>query len=192
MLMKPQSINPLKKMIFFLIFIFASAVCIGQPTIDDAESNFSKGLSAYQQHDYATAVVWIQKAAEQGLAKAQYQLGHLYSEGRGVTKNKQEAFKWIQKAAEQGHTKAQYNLGLMYASGYGVTQNIQEAVKWYQKAAEKGNPEAQYFLGRMYYIGKGVTQNNQEAVKWYEKAAGQSGHGIGKQLAVRALQLLAK
>jgi len=73
-----------------------------------------------------------------------------------------------------------------------VTQNHQEAVKWYRVAAIQGNPEAQYFLGRMYEKGQGVTQNNQEAVKWYRVAAGHNGHGIGKQLAVAALQQLGK
>lgn len=186
------SINPLKKIIFSLIFIFASGVCIGQPTIDEAESNFSKGLSAYQQHDYATAIVWFQKAAQQGDTEAQFYLGHLYRKGLGVTKNLQESFKWLQKAAEEGHIRAQYNLGLMYASGYGVTRNDQEALKWYRVAAQQGNPEAQYFLGRMYEKGQGVTQNNQEAAKWYRVAAGHKGHGIGKQLAQAALQQLSE
>jgi len=105
--MKPQiSINPIRKLILFLIFSLTSAVCIGQPTI--AESNFSKGLSAYQQHDYATAIVWFQKAAQQGDTEAQFYLGHLYRKGKGVTKNLQESLKWIQKAAEQGHIRAQF------------------------------------------------------------------------------------
>ena len=186
--MKPL-INPLK-IILLLIFSLTSAVCIGQPTIDKAESNFSKGLTAYQQHDYATAVAWFKKGAQLGNPKAQFYLAHLYRKGLGVTKNLQEYVKWITKAAEQGHVRAQYNLGIIYASGYGVTKNDQEAVKWYQKAAEHGNPEAQYLLGRMYYLGKGVTQNKQDAIKWYKIAAEHDGHGIGKQLAVAALQQL--
>jgi TPR repeat protein len=186
------SVNPMKKILFFVVFVLASTICIGQPVVDAAKSNFSKGLSAYEQHDYATAIAWIKKAAEQGNSEAQYQLGHLYRQGKGTTKNIEESFKWIKKSAEQGYIKAQYNLGLMYASGYGIAQNNQEAIKWYQKAAEQGNPEAQYFLGRMYYQGKGVTQNNQEAIKWYKVAAGNKGHGIGKQLAVAALQQLDK
>ena len=189
--MKAQiSINPIKKMSLFLILIFASAVCIGQPTV--AESDFSKGLAAYEQSDYATAVTLFTKAAQNGDMEAQFYLGHLYRKGLGVTLNKEEAFKWLKKAAEQGYVRAQFDLGLMYASGYGVTKNIPEAIKWYRVAAQQGNPEAQYFLGRMYHKGQGLTQSNEEAKKWYKVAAGNGGHGIGKQLAVAALQEMGK
>jgi len=186
--MKPQSIK--RKISLFLILIFASAVSIGQPTV--AESDFSKGLAAYDQSDYATAAVLFQKAAQQGDMEAQFYLGHMYRKGVGVTKNKQESFNWLTKAAEQGHIRAQFNLGLMYASGYGVAKNIPEAIKWYRVSAQQGNPEAQYFLGRMYHKGQGLTQSNEEAKKWYKVAAGNSGHGIGKQLAAAALQEMGK
>ena len=186
--MKALSINPIKKMSLSLILILASAVCIGMP----AETDFSKGLAAYELSDYATAAVLFKKAAQQGDMEAQFYLGHLYRKGVGVTLNKEESFKWLTKSAEQGHIRAQFNLGLMYASGYGVTKNIPEAIKWYRVSAQQGNPEAQYFLGRMYHKGQGLTQSNDEAIKWYKVAAGNSGHGIGKQLATAGLQELGK
>jgi TPR repeat protein len=64
-------------------------------------------MSVYKQGDYATSIVWFRKAAEQGHASAQYNLGMMYLKGQGVTHNYQEAAKWFQKAAEQGHAKAQ-------------------------------------------------------------------------------------
>ena len=46
---------------------------------------------------------WYRKAAEQGHANAQCNLGYCYKYGEGVETNKAEAVKWYRKAAEQGH-----------------------------------------------------------------------------------------
>ena len=77
------------------------------------------------------------KAAEQGDAAAQYNLGVMYDEGKRVTRDDAEAVKWYRKAADQGHAKAQYNLGLMYTNGQGVKRDDVEAVKWFHKAADQ-------------------------------------------------------
>ena len=113
------------------------------------------------------------KAAEQGDADVQYNLGMMYFEGRGIEEDDVEAAKWYRKAAEQGNAKAQNELGDMYEYGVGVEQDDAEAVKWYRKAAEQGDADAQYELGDMYSIGLGVEQDDAEAVKWYRKAAEQ-------------------
>ena len=123
--------------------------------------------------DYKEAVKRYRKAAEQGDANAQFNLGLMYAQGQGVTQNYKEAVKWYTKAAEQGVAAAQSNLGVMYDQGQGVTQNYREAVKRYRKAAEQGVAAAQYNLGVRYDQGQGVTQNYKEAVKWYTKAANQ-------------------
>ena len=82
------------------------------------------------------------KAAEQGDASAQYNLGLHYVDGRGVTKDDAEAVRWYRKAAEQGNADGQFELGYMYESGKGVAKDGVEAVKWYQKAAALGNANA--------------------------------------------------
>jgi len=134
--------------------------------------------------DYAEAVKWYRKAAEQGHARAQYALGFMYESGRGVTQDDSEAVKWYRKAAEQGDASAQSNLGLMYESGRGVTKDDSEAVKWYRKAAKQGNANAQFALGVMYQNGRGVTKDDSEAVKWYRKAAKQGNANAQSNLGV--------
>jgi TPR repeat protein len=52
----------------------------------------------------------IRKAADQGHAKAQYNLGVMYEKGEGVQQNYSEALKWYKKAADQGHAGAQSKL----------------------------------------------------------------------------------
>ena len=73
--------------------------------------------------------------AQWGNAKAQYNLGMKYAQGRGVPKDDQQAAAWYQKAAEQGMAYAQTALGTMYEQGIGVTQDDQQAAAWYKKAA---------------------------------------------------------
>jgi len=52
--------------------------------------------------DAAEAVKWYRKAAEQGHALAQTNLGFMYEKGDGVPKDAAEAVKWYRKATEQG------------------------------------------------------------------------------------------
>ena len=125
--------------------------------------------------DYAQAVHWFRKAAEQGYADAQNNLGVMHKRGRGVKKDDAQAIYWHRKAAEQGHAKAQFNLALRYNKGQGVKQDYTQAIYWYRKAAEQGHADAQNNLGVMYKNGQGVTEDNAQAIYWYQKAAEQ-GH----------------
>ncbi len=102
-----------------------------------AWAGFDEGVAAYNRGDYATAVREWRPLAEQGYAKAQYNLGVTYRKGRGVPQDYAEAMKWFRKAAEHGNTGAQGKLGIMYAKGQGVPQDYAEAMKWYRKAVER-------------------------------------------------------
>ena len=57
--------------------------------------------------DLEEAIKWWRKAADQGDANAQFNLGWAYSNGEGVAKDSEEAAEWFRKAAEQGHAGAQ-------------------------------------------------------------------------------------
>ena len=143
-----------------------------QPQTDSKANEYlALGSQASQNGKYAEAVKWFRKAAEQGEAFAQYNLGVMYADGEGVTQDYAEAVKWYRMAAEQGIAEAQFNLGNAYNSGQGVAQNYAEAVKWYSKAAEQGLAEAQFSFGYAYYSGKGVTQDYARALMWYRMAA---------------------
>ena len=73
---------------------------------------------------------------------AQYALGVMYANGKGVGKNEVEAAKWYRKAAEQGYALAQNNLGLMYQFGKGVEKDEIKAIQWFKKAAEQWDLKA--------------------------------------------------
>jgi TPR repeat protein len=86
----------------------------------------------------AQDVTAIRNAAEQGNAAAQFNLGELYLNGDGVSRDDTQAVAWFRKAAEQGNAPAQFNLGMMYANGRGVPRDDVQAVVWFRKAAEQG------------------------------------------------------
>ena len=145
---------------------------------DKTEQQFQQGLTAYKQSDYQTAFkLWL-SLAEQGNASAQFNLGNMYANGKGVKQDDFEAVKQFRKAEEQGDAKAQGRLGNVYSHGIGVKQDDFEAMKWYRKAAEQGDTNAQALLGLKYLLGKGVQVNKSLAKEWLGKACN-NGNQIG-------------
>ena len=119
------------------------------------------------------ALRWFHKAAEEGDAQAQLNLGFVYMNAHGVMQSDKEALRWWSKAAEQGNAMAQNNVGLMFSSGRGVSQNLSEALKWYRMGAAKGFGEAQLNLAKCLHEGNGTDRNMEEAEKWCRLAVKQ-------------------
>ena len=69
-------------------------------------ADFDKGLKAFEAGDMETAVSEWQMASDQGNAEAQFRLGKLYEEGRGVPQDFIEAHKWYNLSAAQGNEEA--------------------------------------------------------------------------------------
>jgi TPR repeat protein len=95
----------------------------------------------------------------------------MYADGRGVSKDDQEAVKWFTLAAVQGYAQAQTKLGVMHRRGTGLPQNDVEAAKWFRLAAEQGYSQAQTNLGFMHQKGNGVALDYSMAHMWYSLAA---------------------
>ena len=91
------------------------------------------------------AVYWYRRAAEQGNAEAQFNLGAMYLQGQGVPQDDNMAIQWAIRAVEQGYVKAQFGLGLMYARGRGVPKNNVYAHMWLTVARISNNKQS-YFL----------------------------------------------
>ena len=83
---------------------------------------YANGAAQGVPKDDAEAVRWFRLAAEQGTARAQFNLGVMYDNGEGVPEDDAEAVRWYRLAAEQGYAAAQLNLGVMYANGEGVPE----------------------------------------------------------------------
>lgn len=115
----------------------------------------SKGPSGQMlNNDPELAAGWFFRAAEQGYADAQFNLGLMHANGESVEKDMLKAAELFKKAADQGHVDAQNNLGVMYFTGEGVERDEKKAVMWFEKAAAQGNADAQANLDAIKSAGK--------------------------------------
>jgi TPR repeat protein len=151
----------------FPVVLVLLIVCLTVP----AWADFKAGMDAYQRGDYATALREWQPLAEQGQADSQHQLGLLYANGKGVTKDDAKARQWYEKAAVQGHTEAQVHLGILLMYARGGQQDYKMAVYYLRLSANQGNDLAQRRLGQMYERGDGVPQDYVKAYMWYSLGA---------------------
>jgi TPR repeat protein len=112
-----------------------------------APNAYEKGLKHYKPDDAVAAAKQLKPLAEQGNADAQFNLGSLYYQGRGVSQDYKEAAKWFRKAADQRHVYAQVNLGTMYADGVQgvIEKDYPQALMWFIFAAAGGDMEAMEF-----------------------------------------------
>ena len=103
----------------------------------------NSGLQSNSKTPVAEAVNEYRKAAEKGDPLAQFNLGMLYSEGKGITKNDSQAVYWFSKSANQGLAIAQTALSSAYHFGRGVSQDDKLASYWLEKGmmqSLKDNP----------------------------------------------------
>ena len=149
---------------------------VNKPPLEviNPEEQYKKGMEWIEFNDPSSdkeAFICFRSAAKAGHARAQYMMGVMYKEERGVQKSFKEAANWFEKSAEQGYNPAQYEIAFMYEHGQGVPQSDMDAAKWYLSSAKQGNVSSGIQLGLMYLEGKGVTKSYSEAAKWFEMAA---------------------
>ncbi len=116
-------------------------------------------------------VVLYTRAAEAGLAEAQYGLALLYDEGELVPQDDRKALFWYNKAAHQEHVRAQTNIGSMYQLGRGVPPSPALAADWFLRAARHGSHTAQWNLGILYLGGHGIEPDTRLALFWLRAGA---------------------
>jgi len=119
------------------------------------------------------AAHWLELAAKQGLAPAQFRLGGYYEKGIGVKKDLAAARDLYLAAAAKGNGKAMHNLAVLYAEGINGRSDYRTAVLWFRKAADRGITDSQYNLAILCARGTGEPQNYAEAYKWFALAAKQ-------------------
>jgi TPR repeat protein len=91
--------------------------------VPEAQNNLANIYNVGAAKDKQQALEWYRKAAIQGFAKAQFNLGLMYDEGKSVPQDYKQAVEWYKKAADQGNTGGQSGLGAMYYEGKGVTKD---------------------------------------------------------------------
>ena len=127
--------------------------------------------------------------AQNGDAKAQFDLGVMYFRGIGVPQDYMKALDFFEKASNQGYERAKeyipktyFALGSHYFSeDAGERQDDQEAFKWFSKAAELGHAQSQYIIGLMYYFGEGIPKDESKGVQLIKQSA-QNGFGEARKV----------
>ncbi len=100
-----------------------------------ARADLDAGLDAYEAGDYAAALAEFRPLADDGDPDAQFYLGEMHLEGKGVARDFETAAHWLGKAAQAGHPPAQGVLGGLYAVGLGVPRDFGTAYFWMIVAA---------------------------------------------------------
>ncbi len=114
----------------------------------------------------------LQALAQHGDAKAQFELGLRYAEGRGgLPRDLKLAAQWFSKAADQGMTLALYRLGSFYEKGLGVERSYERARSLYEQAANAGNARAMHNLGVLFVENGDGWPDYASAAGWFRKAA---------------------
>jgi len=111
------------------------------------------------------------KAAQLDHPIAQFNLGMMYTNGKSVTIDHQQAVYWYEKSAAQEFSTAQYRLGEMYylAKG-GLPRNLNKAIALFTLAAAQNEAGAQLNLAMIYGSGEGYSGDSKLAFSWLQRA----------------------
>ncbi len=71
-----------------------------------ALANYQQGYIAYTEGRYTSAYLEFKVSADNGNAPAQYMLGRLFNEGRGVDRDLVQAYAWYDVSARNGYAQA--------------------------------------------------------------------------------------
>jgi hypothetical protein len=152
---------------------------LGEKDAQVTLANMYRDGKGVLDQDYQAAMDWYRKAAEQGSAEAQHNVGSIYCSGDGVPQDYSLAMEWYRMSAKQGYAESQREVGMMYMLCQGVSEDYVRAMEWLRKAADQGDAIAQCNIGHLYYHGLDVPQDDAQAVDWYRKAAEQ-GHSTSQ------------
>lgn len=154
-------------------------------------SNYKFGTQGTEKNEnesdywFKTAFNDCMKAAEQGDAIAQCNLGECFKNGYGINIDKEKAIYWLKKAAEQGNSDAMSILQNIYGNMLSRIYDKHKADYWdkiydtrcaekkkeefhkIKEAAKQGDACKQYELARRCLCNEGVEENIEAAELWF-------------------------
>jgi TPR repeat protein len=137
--------------------------------------------------DIDKAIQYYSQAADKNNTKAQTQLGYIYIEGKGISKNIAKGLSYLKKVAVND-VEMQKELGLYYLNGIIVKQNNKLAFQYLKdlflfgklaldadqkflplikEIADTGNAEANYLMGWYYLYSENIQNPYDEAPNSY-------------------------
>ncbi|MBP9727402.1 MAG: SEL1-like repeat protein, partial [Gammaproteobacteria bacterium] len=123
----------------------------------------------YLSTDAQLGISWLNKAAHQGLALAQFTLGQHFITGTVIVKNVASGILWCERAATTNLIDAIVFLAKCYEEGVEIAFNPTQAQNYYRRAAKLAHTPS--FIKLATLLASGTLNNQREAIKWYRKAA---------------------
>ena len=148
-----------------------------------------------QQGKLRRAFLLLSRAAQAGLAEAEYRVGRCYLEGGGVPPSRADGLRWLGRAAAHGYVEAQSLLAMLLIQGTAAPlaptlepgarpaaalfaandsegrPDFDAAVKWARLAAEGGSADGQAVLGYILTSGPEALRDLDAARRWYKSSA---------------------
>jgi TPR repeat protein len=152
-----------------LAAVIATRIAAASPEVDRLADLAAKG-------DQAALSALVDIARKNRDADAEYALGVMAYEGRGLERNLNQAFGLVSRAAAKGHADASNTLGFFYEHGVATPVDLAKALASYRRGAEGGSARARTNLGWFYEQGIEVAKDPVAAAEWYKLAADQ---GLG-------------
>jgi Sel1 repeat len=124
-----------------VLFVSANLGC-GGVSAGTEDTEFRRGLSAFNTGDYAAALSIWRPLAEQDEPRSEAGIGFMYHRGLGIAVDDNAAAIWLHRAAEQGQAEGQLMLGILFYFGQGVAQSYVSAYAWCELAGINGSGDA--------------------------------------------------
>ncbi len=130
-------------------------------------------LYAESDHDYETALVWHQRAAEEGFSVAMMSIVFLYLSSipyhshEELLAGYETAFAWLIKATQLGNAHAYRTFADFCFFGVQMEPDLPQAIRYYERAAENGDDMACIMLWYCCRHGKGMPRNKEKAKYWF-------------------------
>ena len=123
----------------------------------------------FEQDDHK-AVIWYERAAAGGCARAHWELARVYS-GSSQVRDLSHYLTHVREAARLGNREAQVTLAHEYREGLLLKYDESQSMHWYRKAAENGDFKAMFMVGYYYEHGIGVPRSHDDAEMWFDTVA---------------------
>lgn len=135
--------------------------------------NGQKCLMTSNGSNIREAMVFFEKAANEGHIEATYQMGYWNFCGEPqIARNCKEALSCFEKCAKAGLSRAKYFVGMFYFWGMAVEKDEKKAFGLLEEAFKEGIYEASGILCYCYWKGKGIEKDIDKAI-WYNECARQ-------------------
>ncbi|MBQ9715293.1 MAG: zinc ribbon domain-containing protein, partial [Clostridia bacterium] len=100
-----------------------------------ADECYKNGMAERDAGNFAQALNWFEKGADEEDGRCMNEIGWLYQNGWGVKQDYAKAMHWYKQGDLHGYAIATNNIGWLYQNGWGVKQDYKKAFEYYMSAS---------------------------------------------------------